>query len=233
MIMNQGFEDGPQGSPIPSWTHVGSTSQSTGTFVGQAPFEGSYQAVITNGNGTVSTTNVENFFNLEFDSLRDGLGYVDDEPNGASGIRQEVDLEAGESIRFRYALVYDGVMGAQPSAPGREVAFFVLNEVGGSKGNSLDVNQLGPVYTRPTNDPWNPTDIPYTTVTTAAVSSTGTYQLGFGNSLFNNSATAPDQNQLILYIDSVSVVPEPSAALAFSAFLALAMGQRHRRRSLN
>ena len=68
VVVNGGFETGT----LTGWNTLGNTSIQTAAY-GTAPTQGTYQALITNGSGSVSDANLETFLGLSTGAL-DGLG---------------------------------------------------------------------------------------------------------------------------------------------------------------
>src|ERR1700694_3815082 len=92
VFSNGGFESGA----FPPWSTAGATSVQ-GTFSGQAPAEGSFQAVISTPHiGTVTQSSLERFLGLTsgaLNSLNQGTGL-----HGGSAIEQPVTVTKGAII---------------------------------------------------------------------------------------------------------------------------------------
>ena len=91
-ILNGGFETGA----FAPWSTIGATSV-VGTLGTIAPVEGVFQALITNGPGSVSQGSLETFFGLTagaLDLLVFGNAFE------GSGIQQSFTANAGETVTF-------------------------------------------------------------------------------------------------------------------------------------
>jgi len=91
-----GFNGGFETGNFSSWQTVGDTSIETAGF-GSSPTEGTYQALLTNGGGSVSDTDLETFLGLTLGSL-DGLGNGD--ATEGTAIKQTVTVSAGTQLSF-------------------------------------------------------------------------------------------------------------------------------------
>ncbi|MFP5273432.1 S8 family serine peptidase [Coleofasciculus sp.] len=97
-FFNFGFENGD----FTNWTTIGNTTIETNS-IGSNPTDGNYQAFITNGVGSVSDTDMEQFFGLT-------AGALDNFGNGdvieGSGLQfQPIKVQAGDSISFDWNLI--------------------------------------------------------------------------------------------------------------------------------
>lgn len=91
-FVNPGFETGN----FTGWETIGNTSIQTAAF-GTPTLEGDFHALATTGLSSVSTSNLETFFNLNSGSLN-GLG--NGTPTEGSGIKQTVSGTAGQTVTF-------------------------------------------------------------------------------------------------------------------------------------
>jgi subtilisin family serine protease len=97
-FFNFGFENGD----LTNWTTIGTTTIETNS-IGSNPTDGNYQAFITNSVGSVSDTDMEQFFGLTAGAL-DNLG------NGdiieGSGLQfQPITVQVGDSISFDWNFI--------------------------------------------------------------------------------------------------------------------------------
>ncbi|MEQ9370686.1 MAG: S8 family serine peptidase [Coleofasciculus chthonoplastes F3-SA18-01] len=97
-FFNFGFENGD----FTNWTTIGNTTIETNS-IGSNPTDGNYQAFITNSVGSVSDTDMEQFFGLTAGAL-DNLG------NGdiieGSGLQfQPIKVQVGDSISFDWNFI--------------------------------------------------------------------------------------------------------------------------------
>lgn len=218
-IANASFESV---SELQSWTRTNNgTTEASGNTEGLTPTDGSFQAVITNnGGGTVSNSTLNTFFDVDNtaieSSLSDYSGLGSFAGKGGSGIKQTVSLEAGEAIQFDYALAYTGALSGH-----EEAAFFVLHEIGST---ATSVIQLGTTFRDASSS-----TIPYTTFTSAAVSSAGDYLVGFGTFEFNEGGNGFER-YLNLTVDNLAIVPEPSNSALLVALLSIGVLATRRRR---
>ncbi|MEB3887423.1 S8 family serine peptidase, partial [Lyngbya sp. CCY1209] len=93
-LKNTGFETGD----LTGWETRGDTSVKTDAF-GSDPTEGTYQALVTNGDGSQSDADLEAFLNLP-GGILDGLGNGD--ATEGSAIKQTLTVKAGDEISFDY-----------------------------------------------------------------------------------------------------------------------------------
>ncbi len=97
--LNSGFEMGD----FTSWQILGNTSIESNSF-GSGPTEGTYQALVTNGSGSVSDTEIENFLELTPGSL-DGLGNGD--ATSGAAIARLLTVSAGDQVSFDWNFLTD------------------------------------------------------------------------------------------------------------------------------
>ncbi|MEQ9355156.1 S8 family serine peptidase [Coleofasciculus chthonoplastes] len=97
-FFNFGFENGD----FTNWTTIGNTTIETNS-IGSNPTDGNYQAFITNSVGSVSDTDMEQFFGLTAGAL-DNLGNGD--VIEGSGLQfQPIKVQVGDSISFDWNLI--------------------------------------------------------------------------------------------------------------------------------
>jgi subtilisin family serine protease/subtilisin-like proprotein convertase family protein/uncharacterized protein (DUF2141 family) len=89
---NGSFETGD----FTSWDTAGNSSMETAAF-GVGPTDGTYQALLTNGYGSMSDADLETFLGLSQGSL-DGLGNGD--ATEGSAIKQTIAVQAGDTLTF-------------------------------------------------------------------------------------------------------------------------------------
>jgi hypothetical protein len=115
-ITNGGFETGS----FPPWTTTGN-DQVTGTYSGQAPEEGNFQAAITTtSGGTVTQASLETFLGLNAGSLN-SLNPPNQSVDGGSAIKQTFTVQNGQVISFWWDFL-PGSLNA-----GNDYGFFTLH----------------------------------------------------------------------------------------------------------
>ncbi len=90
--LNGGFESGS----FSSWLPIGSASIETSEF-GSEPTEGTYQALVSNGSGSITDAELETFLGLTAGSL-DSLG--NGNATEGSAIKQTITVSAGTQLSF-------------------------------------------------------------------------------------------------------------------------------------
>ncbi|HXM74101.1 MAG TPA: PEP-CTERM sorting domain-containing protein [Chthoniobacterales bacterium] len=187
VFSNGGFESGA----FPPWSTAGATSVQ-GTFSGQAPAEGSFQAVISTPHiGTVTQSSLETFLGLTsgaLNSLNQGTGL-----HGGSAIEQTFTVPNGAIISFQWDFMPNG----GNSSGQDDAAFFTLHDSSTASSSFTVLSKTstsGGVATG------------YQLFTTGPLLA-GTYIFGF--CAYDNSSFTDAQDPDLL-IDNVQVIPEPS-----------------------
>lgn len=209
-ILNGGFESGA----LSPWTAVG-TATIQGSFSGQAPFEGSFQAALTTPPipGTVFTSSLESFLELSSGTLAtlNSGGFN----GGGSAVKQSFTVTAGTIVQFAWDFFPNG---STASSGQNDSAFFALHLAGVPSSSFTLLDQTS---NHPTGTPSG-----YSVFSTAPLAA-GTYLLGFG--VYDNTAFSNAQNPALL-VDRV--VPEPTtSALLIAGGLVGAVGRRRARRA--
>ncbi len=103
-VTNGSFETGT----FQGWSVTGATSIATAAF-GSGPTDGSFQALLTNGTGSVSDTDLEVFLGVPagtLDALAAGLPGSSDATEG-SAIKQTITVNAGDVVSFEFNFFHD------------------------------------------------------------------------------------------------------------------------------
>jgi len=207
---NGGFENGS----FPPWTTTGAAAVS-GTFSGQPPAEGSFQAVLSAPfqSGTVSQSSLETFLQLNSGTLNPLNG--SSTFHGGSAIAQVFTIADGSVISFQWDFIPNG---SNVASDQNDSAFFVLHLSGSNSSFFTLLDQTS-------NHPGSPSL--YQTFSTTPLSA-GTYILGFGLYDRAGNAGGSDAQDPNLLIDNVQVIPEPStwSLLGFGAFIAFLFSRR-------
>src|ERR1043166_5196837 len=190
-LANGGFETGT----FPPWTTTG-TDSVTGTFSGQAPIEGNFQAHIScPQGGTVTEGSLETFLGLNSGTLaplrRGGP------PGGGSAFRQIFTVQEGQAISFDWDYFPNGSSGQN------DTAFFTLHP---SASSSSSFTVLASIGGSPTG---------YQHYGTGPLRA-GSYLLGFCayDALgFGNNAQRPDL--LIDNVQQLSCLPPPTGLISW------------------
>ena len=95
---NGGFETG-----FTAWKTIGNRSIQTAEF-GVIPTQGNFQALLTNGFGSVSDTTLENFLGLNLGDI-DGIGNGD--ATEGSALHKTIAVEAGDILSFDFNFLTD------------------------------------------------------------------------------------------------------------------------------
>jgi hypothetical protein len=205
-ILNGGFETGL----FPPWSTIGDTSAivTLGTI---APVEGAFQALITNGLGSVSQGSLETFFGLTAGAL-DALGSGD--ATQGSGIQQSFTANAGETVTFFFNFLTNE---ATPEPIFNDSSFVVRDGVA-----TLLRNTTGAFFPAPGAFFFEQTLYAQFSY---VVPTTGTHTLGFG--VVDVGDSIIDSG---LLVDSVvAPIPEPGT-LALLGLGCLAAARQLRRR---
>ncbi|MEQ9482536.1 S8 family serine peptidase [Coleofasciculus sp. F4-SAH-05] len=128
-FFNFGFENGD----FTNWTTIGNTTIETNS-IGSNPTDGNYQAFITNSVGSVSDTDMEQFFGLTAGAL-DNLGNGD--VIEGSGLQfQPIKVQVGDSISFDWNLITNEETASSFSDFGFvSITSGVLSELADTSGN--------------------------------------------------------------------------------------------------
>ena len=212
VFSNGGFESGA----FPPWSTIGVTNVQ-GTFNGQAPAEGSFQAVLSAPfkSGTVSQSALETFLGLSsgtLNSINGGTAF-----NGGSGLAQTFTVQNGAIISFFWDFMPNGSDG---STTQNDSAFFTLHL---SSSSSSSITLLDRTSTS------GGIASGYQLFTTGPLAA-GTYILGFG--LFDLAGTGggpEDSQDPNLLIDGVQVIPEPMTWMLLALGASLVFVLRRRR----
>lgn len=204
-VSNGSFEAGS----FTGWSTIGNTRLETAEF-GSGPTQGSYEALVTNGSGSVADLELETFLGLEAGSLFDlGNGI----PTNGSAIKQTFTANAGDVLSFDWNFLKD----QEPDPIFNDFAFFSLNSL--STLASPLTSSLVPfsAFDQQTGFQTSSFTVP----------TTGTYTLGVG--VVNVNDTIGDSG---LLVDNFSVkpVPETSSVLGTLALGALGAWSLLRRR---
>ena len=208
-VINGGFETGS----FTGYQRIGVTSIETAAF-GSGPSEGNFQALITNAEGSVSTSNVEAFLGLTPGSLQNR------DAAGGSAIKQTFTAEAGNVLTFNFNFLTNET--APPAL--NDIPFVTLNGSVTELTNAFSTSS--PSFTPLTNFEAE-TGFQSFSLT---VPTTGTFTLGFGVTDIDDPIV--DSGLLVENI-TLQPIPEPSSIfglLTFSAFIAAAMLKPKRRR---
>ena len=221
-LANGSFEQ--SGGSFTGWSTIGSTSIAniTNTQPSLTPTNGSFQAFISNnGSGAVAVNNtLDSFFNVNNIALpADTLNRV---PTNGSGILQTFSVSGASVLSFDVKSVTAEVPNSQ-----WDIMFYIVDgkitvlpnpdATGANPNNSFGVTvstNSGPdSYTYGYN---------YQTITVALAA--GTHTIGFG--VYN---TGDQDVNSGLFIDNVTVVPEPATyALLGGGLVFLALGRWRR-----
>lgn len=210
-LQNGGFESG---TLAPGWGSTGEATVTASAIGGFLPAEGTYQASLTTGPGTVSQATLETFLGLNSGTLNSLNGTSGQ--RGGSGIAQTFNVQAGDVISFQYNFLPNG---NTASSDENDSAFFTLHLASSSSSSFT---------TLATTLSSGGSATGYQTITTGPLSA-GTYLLGFG--VYDISAFGNSQNPTLL-IDNVQqiAVPEPSSvALLAAAGLSVLLFRRRRK----
>ena len=216
-IINGGFESGDFS---PGWTATTGAPGGfavTGTFGGQAPAEGSFQAVLSSPikSGTVAQLSLENFLSLNPGTLNSLNGPADFlQHQGGSAFRQTFTVQDGQFITFSWDFMPNGTDG---SAQENDKVFFTLHD---TSALSSSFTVLDMTSNHPTGTPSG-----YLVFTSGPLTA-GTYLLGFA--LYDLEFGTTDSQDGNLLIDNVQLIPEPStwALFAFGGLVAFVLARR-------
>lgn len=200
-IINGSFETGN----FSGWTTVGNTSIETA--FGSLPTQGTYEALVTNSSGSISTPGLETFLGLELGSLDDlgnGITY-----NG-SAIKQTFAADAGDVL----TLDWNFLTNEEPGTVFNDFAFVSLNSL------STIASTLSSSFVSSDSAFDLQTEFQALSFT---IPTTGTYTLGLG--VANVTDTDPGGVSGLL-VDNISLepVPEPSFRLGTLALAVLGGG---------
>lgn len=98
-VTNGSFESGT----FEGWAAIGVTSIATASF-GSGPTEGNYQALLTNGTGSVSDAALEAFLGVPAGTLDALSATLPGSPNAIEGsaIKQSITVNAGDTVSFDF-----------------------------------------------------------------------------------------------------------------------------------
>ena len=199
-IQNGGFETGFG----PGWATVGTTSIKTGAY-GAAPTEGTYQALITNGAGSVPLASLETFLEVPAGTL---AALATGPPTQGSAIRQTgiVVATAGETISFDFSFLTNELT----STYWNDFAFYTLRTEGFLLADTFSAGFVSSAT------PFKQ-ETGYLTLTTVPLQP-GEYTLGFGAMQLRD--TFVDSG---LLIDNVQQhhTPEPASVIVWSLLVGL------------
>jgi hypothetical protein len=203
-ITNGGFETGD----FTGWSTIGVTSIETAAY-GAGPTEGSYQALITTYDGSVSDYTIEMFLGLAAGTL-DGL--IDANATVGSAIKQTITASAGDMLTFDWNFLTDEV------EAGDDVPDFAFVSI---------VSNFSEILADAVSSTFVPSDTPFFDETGFSTfqytfQTSGTFTLGCG--VMNEDDEAVDSG---LLLDNVTIIPEP-ATICLLGLGALSLLRRKR-----
>ena len=200
-IKTGGFETGFG----PGWDTIGSTSIETGAF-GAAPTEGTYQALITNGTGSVPLASLETFLGVPAEIL---TALSTGTPIVGSAIRQTgiVVATGGETISFDFSFLTN----EYTSTYFNDFAFYTLRTEGFLLADtfSASLTSSATEFKRETG---------YSSLTTMPLQP-GEYTLGFG--VIQLGDTFINSGLLIDNVQHHHHSPEPASVIVWSLLVGL------------
>jgi hypothetical protein len=125
-VENPSFETGD----LSGWDALGAVTPDA-TDLGLLPTDGTFQAVLTNGNDSESEAELESFLGLEAGTL-DGLGNGD--ATEGSGLFQTISVEAGETLTFDW----NYLTGETTASIYNDFAFVTINGQAIALADTLD-----------------------------------------------------------------------------------------------
>jgi hypothetical protein len=185
-LTNGGFESGMTG-----WSTIGVASIETAAY-GAGPTEGSYQALVTSGDGSVSDSTIETFLGLAAGTL-DSL--IAGDANEGSAIRQTITAGAGDILTFNWNFLTDEV------EEGDDVPDFAFVSI---------VSNFSEILADAVSSTFVPSNTPFYDETGFSTfqytfQTSGTFTLGFG--VMDEDDEVVDSG---LLLDNVTIIPEPA-----------------------
>jgi hypothetical protein len=185
-LTNGGFESGMTG-----WSTIGVASIETAAY-GAGPTEGSYQALVTSGDGSVSDSTIETFLGLAAGTL-DSL--IAGDANEGSAIRQTITAGAGDILTFNWNFLTDEV------EEGDDVPDFAFVSI---------VSNFSEILADAVSSTFVPSNTPFYDETGFSTfqytfPTSGTFTLGFG--VMDEDDEVVDSG---LLLDNVTIIPEPA-----------------------
>jgi hypothetical protein len=196
-IINGGFETGN----FTGWTTIGNASIQTSAF-GSGPTEGTFEALVSTAEPTVSASTLETFLGVAPGSLNDlGNGNA----TAGSAIKQTFAANAGDILNFDWNFLTNEF--TSPTNFYNDFSFVSLGLV------STLADTRAPIFLSGTPTPFNQ-QTGFKTFS-FTVPTTGTYTLGIG--VTDVADTVVDSGLLVDKVKLTSV-PEPTSTLGVLAF---------------
>ena len=123
-LVDRGFESGS----LAGWQTIGTVSIATSAF-GAGPTEGTYQALLTNGDGSAPIETLESFIGVSAGTLSGlGNGTITD----GSALKQTFTAAAGSHLSFDWDFLTDEL----PSSPYNDFAFVTISGLTSTLANT-------------------------------------------------------------------------------------------------